>query len=235
MDDSRTVVFYSVDPNSLAISQIATFTLPNAFINGSGALAAGRFRDTNNVELVAAGALGAQSDVTIYSIQITPNSNNTGFTPSVAQTFVLSGYPAAGVIATTAPILVPLQPINQQLILGLKETAESFLEIGSFDSSFTYHHQSITNLATALTGNPQLLNLTAGNFDNQNSNGTHNPATQLATFTRDASSGVTALSVFNINPSQQSSNWLQGTFTYYYVVPSNGLIGTAAVTGDLQG
>jgi hypothetical protein len=147
----------------------------------------------------------------------------------------LSGYPAAGVIATTAPILVPLQPMNQQLILGLKETAESFLEIGSFDSSFTYHHQSITNLATALTGNPQLLNLTAGNFDNQNSNGTHNPATQLATFTRDASSGVTALSVFNINPSQQSSNWLQGTFTYYYVVPSNGLIGTAAVTGDLQG
>jgi hypothetical protein len=88
MDDSRTVAFYSVDPNSLTISQIATFTMPDAFINGSGALAAGRFRDTNNVELVAAGALGAQSDVTIYSIQITPNSNNTGFTPSVAQTFV---------------------------------------------------------------------------------------------------------------------------------------------------
>jgi hypothetical protein len=233
MDDNQTIVFYSVDPDSLTITQTATLSLPHPFAGGSGALAAARFRDTTNVELVAAGAYGPQSDVTIYSIMIAPNANNNGFTPSVAQHVSLTGYPAAGVLATAAPILTPLQPTNQQLILGLKDTGASFIEIGSFDSSFNFQSQSFSSLATELTGHPQLLSLSAGNFDHQNSDGTHNPGTQLTVFTQGASSGVTALSVFNLNP--QSSNWLQGTYTYYYVVPSTGLVVAAAQIGDLQG
>ncbi len=100
------------------------------------------------------------------------------------QTTVLTGDPTSGVIATAAPILVPLQPTNQQLILGLKDTNESFVEMGSFDSNFVYHHGSITNLNNELGGTQaELLNLKAGNFDNQNSDGTHNPGVQLETYT----------------------------------------------------
>ncbi len=235
LDDNRTIVFYSVDPASLTITQSATLTLPQAFMGGSGALAAARFRDTTNVELVAAGALGPQSDLTIYSIQITPNSKATGFTPSVVQKFVLNGYPTSGVIADAASILVPLQPTNQQLILGLKDTGDSFVEIGSFNSNFAFTPQSFSDLAAHLSGHPQLLNLEAGNFDNRNSDSTHNPAAQLMTFTQGASSGVTGLSIFNINPSPQSPDWLQATIVYYYVTPSNSFIAGAAMAGDLQG
>ncbi len=236
MDDSRTIVFYAVDPGTLTITQTTTLTLPQTFVNGSGALAAARFRDTGNVELVAAGAVGPQSVLTIYSIQVAPNSTNSGFTPSVVQTFVLSGQATLGVIANAASILVPLQPTDQQLILGLKETGNSFVEIGSFDSNFAFTPQSFSDMAVHLSGHPQLLNLESGNFDNRNSgSSTHNPATQLMTFTQGASSGVTGLSLFDINPSPQSSDWLQPTTTYYYVTPSDSFIGAAAMTGDLQG
>jgi hypothetical protein len=59
MFNSPMIVFYSVDPDTLTISQVGTVTLPKAFIAGTGALAAARFRDTTNVELVAAGATGS--------------------------------------------------------------------------------------------------------------------------------------------------------------------------------
>ena len=55
------------------------------------------------------------------------------------------------------------------------------------------------------------------------------------TFTQGALSGVTALSLFNINPSPQSPDWVQAHDTYYYATPSNSWISAAAGTGDLQG
>jgi hypothetical protein len=236
MDDNQTLAFYSVDPQSLEITQTGTLSLPSAFAGGSGALAAGRFRDTNNVELVVTGAQGAQSTATVYSIQVVPNSSESGFTPSIVQTYTMSGHPASlGTVAAAASIAVPLQPNNQQLIVGLKVAGDATIVIGSFDSNFVFSPQSTSDLKAELTGNPQLSNLLVGNFDNLNSDGTHNPAIQLETLTQGASSGVMAVSLFQINPAAQSSNWLQCTATYYYIVPSSGLLTVASQLGDLQG
>lgn len=230
LNGGQTIDFYSVDPDTLTISQTGSLSLPQSFTNGTATLAAGRFRDTQNVELVAVGTV-TYPDTTIYSIQITPNSNNTGFTPSLAKTNVLPGISDLyGVTATAASLTTPLVPINQQLVFGEKNA--TYIVIGSFGADFTFNQQSFSNLFNKLSPTTRLLSLRAGNFDNQNPYGTHNPATQIATYTTDSSNQTAVLSLFTIAP--QSADWLQ-LAAQSATQSANGLLAADAVIGDLQG
>lgn len=234
LTDNKTIVFYSVNRKTLTISQTNTLTLPQAFGGGGGTLVAARFRNTTNAELVATGPVGG--NLTIYSIQVTPNANHTGFTPTVVQTHVRKGYPTYRTIASPASILVPLQTTNQQIVIGLIETPGAFIEIGSFHSDFSYQHLSFSDLGADIGPPPDAVNLfsfSVGNFDHQNGNNTHNPALQLETYTQDAVNGAVALNIFNITPSQKS-DWLQGV-SENFLLNQSGIIATASAVGDLQG
>ena len=106
LDDYQTIAFYSVDPNTLAITQTTTVKLaaeiptignfPITMVSGQVALAAGKFRQcggngspcqangTTNADLVVFGQINTISDKTaaygysVIPIKITPGSGGTG-------------------------------------------------------------------------------------------------------------------------------------------------------------
>ena len=75
-----------------------------------------------------------------------------------------------------------------------------------------------------------------GNFDNRNSDGTHNPAMQLQVYTVDSASKTSVLSLFSITPppTPQTTDWLTLS-NQSAAQSSNGMIAAAAMIGDLQG
>lgn len=203
--DNQTIQFFSVDPKTLAITPSASLKLPQPLVAGS--LAAGRFRNTSNEELVAAGQLSGQANgVTVYSIAVSPNQDGT-FSPAVAQTSNTAGQDVpnvseslanatlSGTMAQAAPILNPYQGTGEQLILGLQYAFPSgdnnsdpyhtgVIWFGSFDPAFNFILQMSQDM---LDERGCLINMQVGNFDNrlsspdQNQND-HNPALQLALF-----------------------------------------------------
>jgi hypothetical protein len=62
LTDYKTIQFFTVDPNSLAVKPSQTLVLPNALSPGA-TIVPGRYRSTGNVELVAVGQIagGAQN------------------------------------------------------------------------------------------------------------------------------------------------------------------------------
>ncbi len=79
LNDNQTLVFYSVDPKTLEISQVTTLKLPKAFRAGQVALAAGHFRSSvSNAELVVFGQIdGESAGYSVLSIEVTPGQNGT--------------------------------------------------------------------------------------------------------------------------------------------------------------
>jgi hypothetical protein len=129
------------------------------------------------------------------------------------------------VIAQAAPLATWPQQVTvngsslagtiEQLVIGFQTTyGTSYIEFGTFetDNSLTFGWDSETGLN--YNGGTQLIGMHVGNFDNQMSNGSHNPGWQLETYTRDGSTPY--IRIFNINvpsplpspPVTSQSNWL---------------------------
>jgi hypothetical protein len=247
LTDYQTIVFYSVDPTTYKITQVDTLKLPQALTPGQATIAAGRFRNTANAELVAVGQIqGGSAGLTIYSIQTTSNG---AFNPSVVQNAQLpnsTGAPAEKVLAQAASIKIPMQTTNQQLMVGISDPV-SVIDIGSFgNDKFNFTLESISNLATdaGASGSFLLQSMSSGNFDNRNADGTNNPALQLETLAYlEHHSGihVPQVTIFNFNPPEQTgpvTDWLAGQTVSYNnsgYGNLNGLILAEAVPGDVQG
>lgn len=233
--DYQTIQFYTVDPTTLAVTPSTSLKLPNGI--SPGTLAAGRFLNTPNDELVAVGqTVGNGPENTIYSIQTvqTGNTGNAQFSPTVAKTYTQTGYgrgtQVGGVLAQAAPIIDWYQggANSEQLVIGLQynTTPTGIIWIGSFDSSFTFY---LDMAADVENERGCLLGMQVGNFDHQqtpDSNGsTHNPNLQLALFEVQNSpsactprNGDPTLKIVNINvPSTfdpinsgaPANNWLK--------------------------
>jgi hypothetical protein len=203
--DNQTIQFFTVDPQTLAITPATSLKLPQPLISGS--LASGRFRSRANDELVAAGQLNGQANgVTIYSIAVSANQDGT-FGAAVAQTSNTSGQDVpnvsepltsatlTGTMAQAAPLLNPYQGTNEQLVLGLQYTFPSgdnnsdpyhtgVLWFGSFDENFSFTLQMSQDM---LDERGCLISMQVGNFDNrQSQSSTYNPYLQLALFENEA-------------------------------------------------
>lgn len=248
LTDYQTIVFYSVDPKTYQISKINQLKLPKALTPGQATLAAGRFRDKTNAELIAVGQIqGGSAGETIYSIQIATN-NSGGFTPTTVQSYQLpndTSAPVQNVLAQAAPILFPMQTTDQQLIVGLCAPT-SVIDIGDFDSSFNFRLHSISNLTTdaGASGTFLLKSMSTGNFDNRNPDGTANPLLQLETLAYlEHHSGIQVpqVTIFNFNPPSQIANvtdWLSGQGVSYNnsgYGTLDGLLLAQAIPGDVQG
>ena len=233
LTDSQTIQFYTVDPATLVITPSVSLKLPQAV--SPGTLAAGRFRNTPNDELVAVGQIAGHVPAnTIYSIQTmqTGNNGNAEFSPVVAQIDTVTGYgrgtQVGGILAQAAPVIDWYQGNSEQLVIGLQynTTPTGIVWIGSFDSNFQFY----LDMATDVEGEKGcLLGMQVGNFDHQqppDANGnTHNPGLQLALFElQDSPSACTprngdptlkivninAPSAFNaLNQGPPANNWLQ--------------------------
>lgn len=205
LTDSQTVVFYSVDPKKLSITQTSTMKLPDfTMVSGQVALAAGRFRNQSpgvtNADLIIFGQIdkydGHQADFgySIVPILITANQDGT-FTPQIVQqTSASVGTPyfrfndkhgSSGAIAHAAQLAHWPQLVSEQLILGIKTNdGASYIEIGTFvqnDKLDSFDWESETE--RKYSDGPELLqNISIGNFDNLNSDGSHNPTLQVETY-----------------------------------------------------
>lgn len=257
MKDGQTINFYSVNPQSLAITQIGTYQLPDA-LNANLTMVAGRFRDCGancqtNADLAVVGTLANSTDpniVSVIPVQITPQSNGT-FT---AQAMTQSGStpyfqflkPADGVVgnlmAHAAPIVNWPRPTLEQLVIGIPLTGISSgnpwgqIEIGTFLSSggstavlgqFSWESQT-----PLLQDHGLFFDMQVGNFDNQNSDGTHNPAFQVATYTAEGHDRAPHVRIYDVNvsvpfpppppsPNQAPGDWLASQSDY---APSNGVV-----------
>jgi len=208
MTDYQTIQFYSVDPNTFAITPTTSLKLPQPIglsrpqsAASNATLAAGRFRNTPNLELVAIGEIPNSYEVTIYSIQTVQTQNGVStFNPTVVQTSTTAtGYkpgddpnephPINGVLAQVAPILAPALnswslSSQEQLVVGIQYDppnawSTGYVWIGTFDSGFNFN---LIQSDDDLQENGCLIGMKVGNFDNQNSNGSRNPNLQIALF-----------------------------------------------------
>lgn len=272
LTDYQTIAFYSVDPKTLAITQTSTIKLPVTMTSGQVTLAAGKFRDCGagtcrtNDDLAVVGQIANSTyGYSVIPIQITPQSNGT-FT---AQVMSQSGsipffrfpnfHGEYGVIAHAAPLANWPKQTDEQLVIGI-QTADGagYIHIGTFRQTGTntsdlgqFDWESSTELThDVLTF---LLDMDVGNFDHQNSDGTHNPGWQVEALTLEQESFPTSWQrhvwIFSVNipspfppPGQNPGNWLSGQSDYSYGssvpafpgVPPTDLV-PVLLPGDLQG
>ena len=275
LNDYQTVAFYQVNsdakgPQFLTISPMTDtnghaitvkLTTPPLNAQGHVTLVAGRFRNTPNDELVAVGQ--NSNGVAIYSIQIQTQGNGStpcpdGTNVCVLQTYTLdSGENPTAVFAQAGPIVSWPQPTYQQLVVGVphwyaqNSAYNSFIYIGSFTNAFEYVKQSYTDMDANQGEAIQLYSLQLGNFDHQNSDGTHNPKPQLQTYSNRTTGGnnyFDQITTFNINPPDGTvvppasnapvTDWLsQYSWINGNQIPSangNQLLGVV-LPGDIQG
>ncbi len=254
LTDYQTIVFYSVDPKTLAIRQVTSCKLRKAFVPGQSALAAGHFRSSvSNAELVAFGQRADESaGYSVVSVEIIPGQDGS-FTANEAN---ISPYKFAdkhhsdGALAEAASILNWPQTTNQQIVLGTRVENlgyQSYIDIGSFDINFNFTLQSETHLTTA--NYVSLQSMRVGNFDNQcpiddnqcGPPGSHNPALQIETFTLESGllffpqGEVRIWSITPPNPITHVTNWLKDL---NHTTVSSSPLNTnfyGVLPGDIQG
>ena len=246
LTDYQTIAFYTVDSKTLALSQLTTCMLPNRFVAGQVTLAAGKFRNTVNAELVVFGQLANMPHgYSVLSIAITPNQDGT-FTCSNRRTYKFPNKAFSnGAFAQAASILNWPQTTTQQIVLGTRvdhNFYQSYIDIGSFAQDFTFNWQSETHLTNRPT--VSLRAMKVGNFDNRCTTnddcrplGQHNPALQIETFTLESPflsflSVVRLWGIYPPHPIVQVTDWLKPLSHL-----QTGTAGTVldVVPGDIQG
>lgn len=255
MQDGQTINFYSVDPQSLAITQTGTYHLPYA-LNANLTMVAGRFRDCGatcqtNADLAIVGTLASSTDpniVSVIPVQITPQTNGTYTAQAISSNsdpyFFQFPKPSDGVVgnlmARVAPLVNWPRPTLEQLVIGIPLTGISSghpwgqIEIGTFlpstSSSTTLGQFSWESQTPLLQDHGLFFDIQVGNFDNRNSDGTHNPAFQVATYTAEGHDRGPHVRIYSVNvpapfppaPSPTSpGSWL-GTPNDY--APSSGIV-----------
>lgn len=278
LNDNHTIAFFSVDPRTLTIKQTSTIELtangsPITMVDKQAALAAGRFRNQSpsvtNADLAVFGQIGGKIDgkdakhgYSVIPILITPGTGGDGSfsTRVVQQTGGSADEPffrfedkhdSNGALAQAAPLVSWPQPINEQLVLGIRTFGPSFIEIGSFEPD--------TNLGTFVwdsetkRGDDDLINflqnMWVGNFDNGGSS--HNPALQIETYEYLAFIiPETHLNIFDVHvpnplprPGEKHTDWLKKVSDNHSGVPtddvdfdnSNPPRTDILVPGDMQG
>ncbi len=191
--DRQTVVFYEVDPMTLAIRQEndLTIKLPKAMVQDQVALAAGRFRNLPdattgrvNADLVVFGQMeDSAKGYSIIPIRITPTPTGVGgFSGTIARNAMYNDqfyrFPdyngASGAIALAASLVYFPQQIFQQLVLGIRtDNGSSYIEIGSFmdddkNPLGEFDLQSETERKYDGDIKTYLQNIWVGNFDHLN-------------------------------------------------------------------
>jgi hypothetical protein len=160
MTDNQTVQFFTVDPLTLQITPVGSVTLPHPLY--PNALAAGRFRNRVNDEVIATGqVVGGPSGQTLDAIHITANQATGSFKPAISpEQFVFTSPPILKILAQAASIeasfVTPPQPgatAQDQLVMITDNSSNGGnLEIGSFDSNFNFMYQSDTNVTDGDAG-----------------------------------------------------------------------------------
>ena len=272
--DQQTILFYSVDPKSLTITPISvtpTVKLPFPMVVGQVALAAGRFRAVSNAatgitnaDLVAFGQISKKVDgYSVIPILITPQSGGS-FTAAVVQMSNATNdkpffrfpdfHEAYGALAQAAPLIYFPQEALQQLVLGIRtHDGAGYIQIGSFalDNELDqFEWESQTELNAAENGT-DLINMAVGNFDNQNSDGTHDAEWQIEAFTME-DSGVRHVRIYDVNSPPpvpppnppppygpppnppKPDDWLKQKTNFNFGKDSDFLLGVV-LPGDIQG
>lgn len=208
--------------------------------NGSSCPANG----LTNADLVVFGQIdkynghNADYGYSVIPIAITPNYNNDGTPAGTISATVVpkSGSDASvstpyfkfpnyhgerGALAQAAPLAYWPQQTNEQLVLGIQtQDGASYIQVGSFvpnGNLDTFDWESETERVYDV-GQDYLQNMWVGNFDNQNSDGSHNAHLQIETY--EIVVGIFGqstphINIFDVNvpsplniPVNSKTNWL---------------------------
>jgi hypothetical protein len=259
LTDYQTIAFYSVAPDftitqtatfKLPVTMVAgQVTLAAGIFRNQGANADlavfGQIAAIPNVRSGDCGNGHAPCGYSVIPILITPSSNGDGtFTSqAVKQQNVTDDSPffrfgdkhnSSGALAQAAPLAFWPQSSNEQLVLGIQtQDGAGYIEIGTFFTqesgtldTFVWDSETERNYSD---GSDYLENLWVANYDNLNSDGSHNPGLQIETYelVGALSFGLTPhLNIFNVNvpsplptPSDKAGNWLKQTNDSHSGIP----------------
>ncbi len=251
MNDNQTVRFYSVDPNNYTISPMspASIYLPKPVYRGT--LVPGRFVSANQVDLVAVGE-DALPDYKVTFEYISTQSNGAFapqlMQPAVAPTAITNDGAPSTLFGYAAAIVNPASPHlpsggnavfgPQQLVLMSQNlNGRQNFWIGDFsvdpspDSNFKYGFLQLEYSAFRGTC---ALGMQLGNFDNQTSDGSYNPADQVAVLLNNSgcTSGTPYMTLLRIQvPSTLSYQFAQNDWLTTIAQPRPSPTGNQASAG----
>ncbi len=251
MNDNQTIRFYSVDPNSYAISPMSPATLKLSSPVYRGNLVPGRFVLSNQVDLVALGSSAdANGDLTFEYINTQTNGvfDPVQKTPASTPQQPTNTESPYAFFAYASPLIA--QPnvfgTEQLVLVSQNASGDQNFWIGDlYVNRYAFTQLSYTNLGDSGC----TLGMQPGNFDHQTSSGGYNPAEQVAfLFNKPGcTSGTPAILIDSINvptglgPDFGANSWLNQKTTIYPSPVGNQSLGTyyptvlALDVSDVQG
>jgi PEP-CTERM motif len=218
--NGNTLSFLQVDPNTLNLSPAspASSTLPgNAY--WAVAIVAGRFLDASHDDLAIIGQINAPPpEISVAIVPMTPIASG-GFsvgTPVTKVVELLTGQDQLIDVQAQAAPITAISPLDY-LIYTSNKTSQAKdstgrIMIGSFDATKTFTVNSDTEVSKGLSA--CIHNFAVGNFDNQNTSGSHDPALEIAVYWSDGNCAIgldidhtLELDIWKINP-EAANNWL---------------------------
>ena len=234
MNDLQTINFYSVDPNSYAISPMSPASLKLSLPVYRTKLVSGRFVNANRVDLVALGS-DAASDNLLRFEYVKTQSNIGTFNPQQEnpQNVPTQPYDTGAqntYFAQAVPLIAPgSQPTTfgpEQLVMaGQYRSGQNNFWVGDFFvNKYAFTQIGYTDLGSSGC----TLGMQAGNFDHQTTAGGYNPGEQIAFLynKHGCTSGSPSLFLFSLTvpqdlqPVYQATNWLNNSKSNITVSPS---------------
>jgi hypothetical protein len=251
------LLFYSIDPSTLAISKTTSVDLSSLPMEIGFYVAnvkpfqivAGKFRTASHADLAILGDNNGQMALWPVTISLQPGGK---FQASlgVAQNLYKTDQ-VIKILAQAAPIQDVTKNIEQLIFVSDTNTnMGGNLVIGNFDQAMTFKLAGATQVTDGHYG--CVYDFSAGNFDSQKSDGSHDPSLQIATYW--VASSDCNVSGNNLNPqvrlwkvNPQSTNlnqslglpdvtdWLDPKYAAIETPNVSNLLTATMNVGDIQG
>ncbi len=226
MADVQTINFYSVDPNSYAISPMSPASIKLSLPVYRTKLVSGRFVNANRVDLVALGSDAGSDNLLRFEYINTQSQNIGAFDPRQEnpQNVPTQPYDTGAQNTYFAQALPLIAPGSQTTAFGPEQLVMASQyrsgQTNFWVGDFFVNKYAFTQIGyTDLGSSGCTLGMQAGNFDHQTSSGAYNPGEQIAFLynKNGCMSGSPSLFTFsltvpqNLQPVFQTTNWLNNS------------------------